>query len=99
MTRAYVLPEHALAESLPVAGEIDFAELSSDGLTGGFSGAHIAEVCRRAAMAILRERSFCLEGAVIQQRHLLDAVGAVRQNIENLENKIRIGFGAIRDGM
>ena len=77
----------------PLAEDLDLAALSGDARTKGFSGAHIAEVCRRAAMEALRENAFSAEGALVAQRHLVGAVEAVRQNIDELEKKIRpIGF-------
>ncbi|MGD0207584.1 MAG: AAA family ATPase [Verrucomicrobiota bacterium] len=82
----------------PVADGLDLEALASDAKTKDFSGSHIAEVCRRAALEALRERSFRAEGAAITQRHLLTAVELVKDNIENLEKKIRrIGFGAGTD--
>jgi len=79
----------------PVAPNINLGLLASDAKTKGFSGAHIAEVCRRAAMEALRENSFALEGAIVAERHLLGAVEAVSKNINELERKIRpIGFMA-----
>ena len=80
-------------EDKPLAKDLDIGMLTSDAKTKGFSGAHIAEACRRAAMKALRQNGFSTEGAVITQRHLLEAVNAVAINIEELEKKIRpIGF-------
>lgn len=80
----------------PVAGDVDIVTLASDSNTREFSGAHIEEVCRRAALEALRKNTlpFSSEGAVITQQHLETAIHQVGNNIENLEKKIRpIGFG------
>ena len=77
----------------PLADDVDAAALAAEPKTKGFSGAHIAEVCRRAAIEALRERSFRADGALVTEQHLLRAVEAVTQNINELERKIRpIGF-------
>ncbi len=77
----------------PLEKGIDVKALASEGRTKGFSGAHIAEVCRRAAMEALRCNSFVFEGALVTQQHLLEAVDAVAKNINELEKKLRpIGF-------
>ena len=77
----------------PASEDVDLSVLADDSMTKGFSGAHIEEVCRRAALESLRENSFSSEGALISQRHIEVAVQQVANNIENLEKKIRrIGF-------
>ncbi|MCX6898414.1 MAG: AAA family ATPase [Verrucomicrobia bacterium] len=82
----------------PHADDIDLLTLAGDEKTKEFSGAHIAEVCRRAALEALREHGFQAEGTVLTHRHLLAAIELVRGNIENLEKKIRkIGFGTDTD--
>jgi transitional endoplasmic reticulum ATPase len=72
---------------------VDVAALAAKELTDGFSGAHIEEVCRRAAMAALREVSFEPSKATVDFGHLLRAIEVVKQNIDRLENKLRpLGF-------
>ena len=79
----------------PTSADIDVAVLATDSSTKGFSGAHIEEVCRRAALEALRESNppFTTEGAMITLRNLETAVRQVAHNIDNLEKKMRpIGF-------
>lgn len=79
----------------PVAADIDVADLAADSMTKGFSGAHIEEVCRRAALEALRQNDppFSSDGAVITLQHLKAAAKQVGDNIENLEKRIKpIGF-------
>ena len=76
----------------PRSGDIDTAELAADSHTEAFSGAHIEEVCRRAAMEALRENGFDADGAKVTRHHLRNAIRLVRANIENLEKKVKIGF-------
>lgn len=79
----------------PTSEDVDTFALAEDSKTDGFSGAHIAEVCRRAGMDALRGNAYIFKGAKIRQRNLTIAIEAVRLNIENLEKKVRkIGFGA-----
>ena len=58
-----------------------------------FSGAHVAEVCRRAALATLRENAFDADTARISHGHLLEAVDTVRKTIHDLDEP-KIGFMA-----
>ena len=61
--------------------------------SSGFSGAHIAEVCRRAALAAFRENHFHTQGTEITLQHLYDAIAIVRKTVADVESP-RIGFGA-----
>lgn len=75
----------------PLAGPIDFTLLVSR--SRGFSGAHITEVCRRAALVALREQDFNAASVRITQAHLLAAIGQVRTTVKDVEGP-KIGFAA-----
>lgn len=73
----------------PLDDNIDLHVLVNE--SGSFSGAHIAEVCRRAAMAAFRENNFNASTTMVKMNHLLDAVGVVKKTISDIERP-RIGF-------
>jgi transitional endoplasmic reticulum ATPase len=80
-------------KGIPQSNDVDIDALEREGRTGGFSGAHIEEVCRRAALEALREASFDASRSLVAQLHVRNAVATVKQNIERLETKVRvIGF-------
>jgi transitional endoplasmic reticulum ATPase len=78
--------------SKPLAADIDIGKLIK--LSQGFSGAHITEVCRRAALEAFRENNFTVDGTKVKMRHLLNAVELVKESVKNFE-KPSIGFGDI----
>lgn len=53
-----------------------------------FSGAHIAETCRRAALAAFRENNYIVSETKVQVRHLLDALEAVKGKISDIEKPV-----------
>lgn len=73
----------------PLASDVDIEQLVSK--SKGFSGAHISEVCRRAALTAFRERNFVVSETKVDMRHLFEAIGIVRDTIDNVE-KPGIGF-------
>lgn len=75
--------------SKPLADDIDLKRLVSE--SKNFSGAHIAEVCRRAALAAFRENNFAVSETKVLMRHLLDAIWIVRKTITDIEIP-KIGF-------
>ena len=75
----------------PIADDVRLDSLAER--SSGFSGAHIAEVCRRAALTALRENGFRAHGTVIDTRHLYDAIAIVRKTVSEVESP-RIGFTA-----
>lgn len=75
--------------SKPLANDIDVKELAYS--SNQFSGAHIAEVCRRAALAAFRENNFIVSGTQVQMKHLLDGIDIVKGTIKNVE-KSKIGY-------
>ncbi len=75
----------------PLADDVDLKILVSK--SKQFSGAHIAEVCRRAALAAFRENNFDVSATKVQIRHLLDAIEAVRGKINDMEKR-SVGFQA-----
>lgn len=75
--------------SKPLADDIETNILAS--ASEHFSGAHIAEVCRRAALAAFRENNFVVEGTKVRMKHLLEAIEVVKSTIKNVE-KPKIGF-------
>jgi transitional endoplasmic reticulum ATPase len=75
--------------SKPLAEDIDLKQLAS--LSVRFSGAHIAEVCRRAALAAFRENGFVVAGTKVQMKHLLDGISIVKSTIKDVE-KSKIGY-------
>jgi len=56
--------------------------------TDGWTGAHIAEICRRAGMSALRDADFDGTKAMITLPHLQNAVNNIRSSIENLEKDV-----------
>ncbi len=80
-------------KSKPLADGIDFGELAS--MSKEFSGAHIFEACRRAALAAFREKNFTAEDTKVEMRHLREAIDAVTESIKKIE-KPRIGFDTDR---
>ena len=77
--------------NMPLRDDVEFSALVRR--SRSFSGAHVAEVCRRAALAALRESAFEAETARISQGHLLEAVETVRKTIHDLDEP-KIGFMA-----
>ena len=75
--------------SKPLASGIDLKRLVSE--SKQFSGAHVAEVCRRAALAAFRENGFIPTKTTIELRHLLEAINVVRQTVSDVE-KPKFGF-------
>ncbi|MCU7805610.1 MAG: AAA family ATPase [Candidatus Thiodiazotropha sp. (ex Lucinoma borealis)] len=75
----------------PLLDDVDFAALARR--SHHFSGAHVAEVCRRAALATLRKCTFDADRARISHGHLLEAVNAVCKTIHDLDEP-KIGFMA-----
>lgn len=69
-----------------VSGDIDLDILVKK--TEGWTGAHIAEVCRRAGMSALREADFDGTNARITLPHLQNAVNTIKSSIENLEKGV-----------
>jgi transitional endoplasmic reticulum ATPase len=80
-------------KSKPLAGDIDIGYLVS--LSRGLSGAHIAEVCRRAALEAFRENNFVVEGTEVRIEHILNAIELIHETVKDLE-KPKIGFGIDR---
>ena len=76
--------------SKPLNDNIDIKILISE--SKQFSGAHIAEVCRRAALAAFRENNFVVSETNVRMKHLLDAIEIVKKTIDDVE-KPKIGFG------
>lgn len=75
--------------SKPLADDIDLKRLVSE--SKQFSGAHIAEVCRRAALDAFRENNFVVSGTNVQMKHLLDATEIVKKTINDID-KPTLGF-------
>ncbi len=69
-----------------VSKDIDIDELVPD--TEGFSGAHIAEVCRRAGMHALRDTDFNGDLAKINMQHIINAINTIKISIEKLEKPV-----------
>jgi transitional endoplasmic reticulum ATPase len=68
----------------PITDQIDLEELAKK--SEGFSGAHIAEVCRRSGITALKNSGFGKSEIRITMQHLLDAIGTIRFSIEKLEH-------------
>jgi transitional endoplasmic reticulum ATPase len=75
--------------SKPGAENIDLKVLAD--ASKQFSGAHIAEVCRRAAMAAFRESDFVVADTVVQMKHLLASLEVVRKTVNEIERP-KMGF-------
>lgn len=75
--------------SKPLADDIDMGRLISESMH--FSGAHITEVCRRAALAAFRENNFVVSGTKVQIKHLLDAINIVKKTVKEIEMP-KLGF-------
>lgn len=75
--------------SKPLADDIDLKRLVSE--SKQFSGAHIAEVCRRAALDAFRENNFVPSGTKVQMKHLLDSTESVKKTINDID-KPTFGF-------
>ena len=73
----------------PVSKELDLDQLVHE--TRGFSGAHLAEVCRRATLAAFREKGFVAANTCVEMRNLLEAARLVRTTIKDVERP-GIGF-------
>ena len=75
--------------SKPLANDIALMQLVSE--SKNFSGAHIAEVCRRAALAAFKENNFVVLGTKVHMKHLLHAIKIVEKTINDVEKPI-IGY-------
>jgi len=64
------------------SAEVDAAALARE--TETFSGAHIEEVTRRAALTAFRENGFRVEGTEISMGHLREAIRIVRESMNDL---------------
>jgi len=67
----------------PFSGEINWDEMIIK--SEGFSGSHIAEVCRRAGINALRESDYGKYEIFISMKHLNEAIDKIRLSIEKLE--------------
>ena len=76
-------------KSKPLANDIDFTILATE--SEKFSGAHIAEACRRAAMAAFRENNFAVSGTIVRMKHILDSIELIKKTINDFE-KPKMGF-------
>jgi transitional endoplasmic reticulum ATPase len=75
--------------SKPLAEDINLLQLIIE--SEKFSGAHIAEVCRRAALAAFRENNFNPETTKVKMRHLTEAIKIVQKTIKDID-KPKFGF-------
>lgn len=80
-------------KSKPLSEDVDIDELASR--SKEFSGAHIFEVCRRAALAAFRENGFIADKTKVTMKHMLEALDTVAESIKTLE-KPKIGFNTDR---
>ena len=69
--------------SKPLADDIDLKILVSK--SKQFSGAHIAEICRRAALAAFRENNFVVSKTKVQMNHLLNSIEIVNKTVTDVE--------------
>ncbi len=76
-------------QTKPLADNIELGALVSQ--CAQFSGAHIAEVCRRAALVAFRENDFVVPGTKVKMKHLMDAIEVVKETINSVE-KCPIGY-------
>ena len=75
----------------PLGDDIEWQTLTA--ASRDLSGAHIAEVCRRAALSAFRENDFVVAGTIVQMSHMLEAIGIVKKTVNDVE-KPGIGFTA-----
>jgi transitional endoplasmic reticulum ATPase len=68
----------------PLADDIVIERLVS--ASKGFSGAHISESCRRAALSAFRENNFVVINTKVKMKHLLDAIEIVNKTINDVES-------------
>ncbi|MHB0977718.1 MAG: AAA family ATPase [Candidatus Aquicultorales bacterium] len=80
--------------SKPTADNIDLRTCVSQSKL--FSGAHIAEVCRRAALAAFRENHFKASDTRVTMKHILEAIDVVGDTIRDVERP-GVGFLAGRE--
>lgn len=73
----------------PLADDIDIEKLVI--ASKGFSGAHISECCRRAALSAFRENNFIVPKTKVKMKHLLDAIEIVKKTIDDVERS-PVGF-------
>ena len=73
----------------PLANDVDIEQLVIK--SKSLSGAHISEVCRRAALAAFREKNFVPSETKVSMRHLSEAIAIVRDTIAGVE-KPNMGF-------
>ena len=73
----------------PVSKDLDLDLLVKE--TKGFSGAHLAEVCRRATLSAFRENGFIAANTCVEMRNLIEAVRMVRTTVKDVERH-GIGF-------
>ncbi len=82
-------------ESKPLADDINIKTLVTK--STNFSGAHIAELCRRAALNSFRENGFDASKTKVHMSHLLDAMEVVKKTINAVE-KPHIGYKTEKGG-
>ena len=75
--------------SKPLADDTDLKTLVLK--TNNFSGSHIAEICRRAALAAFRENNFVVSGTLVNMNHLMDATETVQKTVSEVERP-KLGF-------
>ena len=73
----------------PVSKDLDLDLLVKE--TKSFSGAHLAEVCRRATLAAFREKGFIAADTCVEMRNLIEAIRMVRTTVKDVERH-GIGF-------
>lgn len=76
----------------PLARNINYEKLYE--LTEGFSGADIAEFCRRSALEAMREVDFVATRILIEMRHCMQAFETLKKTIEETQSHT-IGFGTL----
>jgi len=77
--------------NMPLANDVGFAVLAAASRL--FSGAHVAEACRRAAMTAFREANYTAADTRVRMSHFMDAIGLVKKTVKDVE-KPKIGFTA-----
>ena len=70
----------------PLADDIDLKKLAQESVN--FSGAHIADVCRKSALSAFRENNFVPQGTKVEMRHLLNAINIVRKTVKDVESNM-----------